>query len=36
VYDVRRSKRHLLAIEQAAQLCDVLSSAVKRARASDC
>lgn len=34
VYDVRRSKRHVLAIEQADQLCDVLSSAVRLARSS--
>jgi len=34
VHDVRRSKRHVLAIEQADQLCDVLSSAVRLARSS--
>jgi hypothetical protein len=34
VYDVRRSKRHVLAIEQADHLCEVLSSAVRLARSS--
>jgi hypothetical protein len=33
VYE-RRSKRHRLTIEQAVQLCEVLSSAVKLARSS--